>query len=118
MTQETQDLPEIRQRVRDLEHELVMIGLELEWDTAVRSLGVHPGWVSLRSRLQTLLHSETEKFLKMRMELYDLGRCQGTLRTLRIAVQDEPLKQERIDTLKREASVLQDELVEQRRLLE
>jgi hypothetical protein len=108
----------VRIRVRDIEHHLIRISSKLEWNTALTALGNHPAWRGLRERIRTLLHMEMEKFLKTRMDPYEVGRFQGTLWALRMAVQDEPLSQQEIDSVVAESSVLKNELVDCRRELE
>jgi hypothetical protein len=113
-----EELPDIRKNILDLEHRMTMAASQLEWDTAVRALATHPAWEHLKDRMRTLLHSEMDKFLKTRMEPYEVGRFQGTLWALRMAVQDEPLPQHEVDELRSTVTLLRDELIEQRRLLE
>jgi hypothetical protein len=115
---EADELPDVRREILDDEHQMSMIAAQLEWDTAVRALGSHPAWAHLRERMKTLLHKEMDKFLKTRMEPYEVGRFQGTLWALRMAVQDEPLGVEEVEQLRSTANLLRERLTANYRLLE
>lgn len=118
MNHDDSDLDHIRARIADLESDLTNEALTLEFNQAVTQLSTHPGWVSLCTRLETLVHAETNRLQGTRMDAYELGRCQGKLVVLRLATQMKPMSQQDVDLLTARVTVLREQLTEQRKLLE
>lgn len=110
-------LEHIQQAIRDKENDLADLAFDIELSRAIAEIHVMPAWRKLTETLHTALESETAKLLSGRMDLYQLGRRQGRIRSMQTLLSSKPLSKEDLDQKVSSLTLLRNELDELRQLL-
>lgn len=112
------ELEWILARLATNEMEMRLVALDIETSRDIEALiGLEP-WKALMSKLSLIVDSEVEKMIVSPMSPADLARRQGYIRALRVLLNKKPGTQEHIAQLRQKAKMLQDQIDDDRRLLQ
>lgn len=104
-------------RLRDNENEMRLIALAIETSTLTAAFQGHVGWTKMVESMEKIEKDEADRLLSKRMDAYELGRCQGFIRAIRILMRHKPLDEGDVAKLRERATVLRRQIEEDRELL-
>lgn len=110
-------LEHVQAQIRDKENDIADLAFDIELSRALADLQGQPAWAKLTETLRSALEAETQKLLSGRMDLYQLGRRQGRIRSMQTLMATKPMDKQELDQKVGALTLLRNEIEELRSLL-